>query len=187
MTPQEPIVVSIPARHTPHPSDPPDAHEFYAALGMLSVAWGRLEGHVNGNLLTIVKLPQIAPPHKMPTKWDERRKLWERAFSEVGVLQLHAERAVALMKCIVDSARDRNFAAHVIWGEFVAGAPEPTMYATILQPRKGPIEVTNSPIPVSLSMVRDAISAANQHNLEMGEFTVLLKSLLPPPTNASRL
>ena len=85
MTPQEPIVVSIPAHHTPHPSDPPDAHEFYAALGMLSVAWGRLEGHVNGNLLTIVKLPQIAPPHKMPTKWDERRKLWERAFSEVGV------------------------------------------------------------------------------------------------------
>ena len=44
MTPQEPIVVSIPAHHTPHPSDPPDAHEFYAALGMLSVAWGRLEG-----------------------------------------------------------------------------------------------------------------------------------------------
>ena len=84
MTPQEPIVVSIPAHHTPHPSDPPDAHEFYAALGMLSVAWGRLEGHVNGNLLTIVKFPQIAPPHKMPTKWDERRKLWERAFSEGG-------------------------------------------------------------------------------------------------------
>jgi hypothetical protein len=76
----------------------------------------------------------------MPTKWDERRKLWERAFSEVGVLQLHAERDVALMKCIVDSARDRNFAAHVIWGEFVAGAPEPTMYATILQPRKGTLE-----------------------------------------------
>ena len=48
------------------------------------MAWGRLEGHVNGNLLTIVKLPEVAPPHNMPTRWEDRRKLWERAFSEVG-------------------------------------------------------------------------------------------------------
>jgi hypothetical protein len=58
------------------------------------------------------------------------------------------------------------------------------MYAGIVRPRKGSvIEVTNAPIPVSLSMVRNAISVANQHNLDMSEFTVLLKSLLPPPTN----
>ena len=43
MTPQEPTLVSITAHRTPHPSDPPDAHVFYAVLGMLSVAWGRLE------------------------------------------------------------------------------------------------------------------------------------------------
>ena len=62
------------------------------------------------------------------------------------------------------------------------------MYARILRPQKGDgLRWTNSPVPVSLSMVRKAISAANQHNLEMREFTVLLKSLLPPPTSASRL
>ena len=90
------------------------------------------------------------------------------------------------MNSIVDSAKDRNFAAHAIWGEFVTGAPEPTMYARIVRPQKGTpsvIEVTNPPMPVTLSMVRDAISVANQHNLEMSEFTVLLKSLLPPHTN----
>ena len=44
MTPQEPTLVSIPAYRTPHPSDLPVAHMFYAVLGMLSVARGRLEG-----------------------------------------------------------------------------------------------------------------------------------------------
>jgi hypothetical protein len=184
MTPQEPIVVTIPAHHTPHQSDPPDAHVFYAALGMLSMAWGRLEGHVNGNLVMITKFPEVAPPHKL-FRWEDRRKLWGKAFSKVEALQLHTERAVALVNSIVESARDRNFAAHAIWDEFVTGAPEPTMNARMFRPRKGTIEVLNSPRPVSLSMVRDALSAANQHNLEMREFTVLLKSLLPPPTNVS--
>jgi hypothetical protein len=114
MTPQAPTPVTITAHRTPHPSDPPDAHVFYAALGMLSVAWGRLEGHVNGNLLTIMKFPEVAPPHKLSIRWDDRLELWKRAFSEVGVLQLHAKRAVALMSSIVDSAKDRNFAAHAI-------------------------------------------------------------------------
>ncbi len=49
-------VIVITAHHTPHHSDPPDAHEFYAALGRLVVAWGRFEGHLNGNLLTILSL-----------------------------------------------------------------------------------------------------------------------------------
>jgi hypothetical protein len=159
---------------------------FYAALGMLSVAWGRLEGHVNGNLVMIMKFPEVAPPHKL-FRWEDRRELWERAFSKVEVLQLHTERAVALMNSIVESASDRNFAAHTIWDEFVTGAPEPTMNARVFRPRKGMIEVTKAPRPVSLSMVRDALSAANQHNLDMSKYTVLLKSLLPPPTNVSRL
>jgi hypothetical protein len=38
----------ITAHATPHNSDPSDAHEFYAMLGMLTVAWGRLEGHIIG-------------------------------------------------------------------------------------------------------------------------------------------
>ena len=108
MTPQEPIRVSITAHRTPHASDPPDAHVFYAALGMLSVAWGRLEGHVNGNLLTIMKFPEVAPPHNLSIKWEGRMKLWKRAFSEVGVLQLHTERAVALMNCIVEFGKGQE-------------------------------------------------------------------------------
>ena len=52
MTPHTNVAVRIKAHNTPHHTDPADANEFYAALGMLSVAWGRLEGHVTGNLLS---------------------------------------------------------------------------------------------------------------------------------------
>jgi hypothetical protein len=156
MAPHQPTSVRITAHRTPHPSDPPDAHVFYAALGMLSVAWGRLEGHVNGNLLTIMNFPEMSPPARLPLNWERRRDLWKRAFSRVEMLQPHSERAVALMNSIVESATDRNFAAHAIWGEFIKGEPEPTMYARVVRPRKGApdiIEVTEPPFPVSLSIV----------------------------------
>jgi hypothetical protein len=61
-----PILLCITAHSTPHQSDPPDAHEFYAVLGMLAVAWGRLEGHVIGNLLTIMNFPEVANPRPAP-------------------------------------------------------------------------------------------------------------------------
>ena len=48
-------LVRITAHNTPHHTDPANAGEFYAALGMLSVAWGRLEGHIIGNLLSIIE------------------------------------------------------------------------------------------------------------------------------------
>jgi hypothetical protein len=35
-----PLMVSIAAHYTPHHNDPPNATEFYAALGLFTVAWG---------------------------------------------------------------------------------------------------------------------------------------------------
>ena len=59
-TPNPPqVLLRITAYNTPHHTDPVSAGSFYAALGKLSVAWGRLEGHANGNLLTIMNLAAI--------------------------------------------------------------------------------------------------------------------------------
>jgi hypothetical protein len=66
MESQLPVSLRIAAHHTPHHTDPADAHEFYAALGMLTVAWGRLEGHVIGNLLTLTNFPEMASASKAP-------------------------------------------------------------------------------------------------------------------------
>jgi hypothetical protein len=88
-------LVRITAHNTPHHTDPAGAREFYAALGMLSVAWGRLEGHLAGNLLTMMNL--LTPPiDRLPFRWDERRRMWTQGFS-LPVLQSHKDRAVKFL------------------------------------------------------------------------------------------
>lgn len=62
-----PVLLRVTAHNTPHHTDPANAKEFYAALGMLTVAWGRLEGHVVGNLLTIMNCPELAPRGSLPS------------------------------------------------------------------------------------------------------------------------
>lgn len=100
-----PTLLRITAHSTPHQSDPPDAHEFYAALGMLAVAWGRLEGHVIGNLLTIMNFPEMAPLCPLPLTWERRRELWTRAFTKVPALQPCKGRAVAFMNSLIAEKR----------------------------------------------------------------------------------
>src|SRR6266849_16213 len=124
-----PVLLRITAHNTPHYTDPSDANEFYAALGMLTVAWGRLEGHVIGNLLTIMNLPELAPSRSLPFVWKARLDLWTKGFSLVSALQPHKDRAVAFMQSIIEEAEDRNFASHAVWDEFVPGSTEPTIEA----------------------------------------------------------
>ena len=67
---------------------------------MLSVAWGRLEGHIIGNLLTIMNLLGTASQKPLPFRWEERLTLWKKGFSSRPSLQIHKERAVVFMKSI---------------------------------------------------------------------------------------
>jgi len=131
------ILLRIIAHHTPHHTDPPNAGEFYAALGMLSVAWGRLEGHVIGNLLTIMSLLGEAPRKPPPLQWEDRLKWWEKGFSSVPSLQPQRERAVMFLKSIIEAADDRNFAAHAVWEEFVPDADEPNHHGEICEGQEG--------------------------------------------------
>jgi hypothetical protein len=188
MTAYSNVSVRIPAHETPHGTDPANAGEFYAALGMLSVAWGRLEGHITGNLLTIMNLLGTAPQEPLPFRWDKRLTLWRKGFSSMPSLEIHKERAIVLMKSIMDAANDRNFAAHAVWDEFVSDAGEPTMTARSLKAKKGCrniIEVDDRRI--TLSMVNRALVECNRLNLEMTEFTKLLSLIKPPPADALRL
>jgi hypothetical protein len=188
---QQPIFIQITAHETPCLTDPPNADEFYAALGMLAMAWGRLEGHVIGNLLDITNFNEMQPKPRLPKVWEKRQDLWTRAFTEVEALRPHRERALALMGRIVEAADgDRNFTAHAIWGEFVKDAPELTIPARIVHPKRGSpntISVTNPPEPITLSRLREALARANQLNIEMGEFTGILRSFQPPREGARML
>jgi hypothetical protein len=184
-----PTLLRITAHATPHKSDPPNAQEFYAALGKLIIAWGRLEGHIIGALLMIVALPeasQFAEP--LPLAWKRRKDLWERAFDKIPVLKAHQPRATDFMVRLIDEAESRNFAAHAVWDEFKLGAKEPTMPGRTIQPQRGdPNTIKVMDIDVSLSKLKPALALANQLNSELVEFTTLLHSLRPPPPNIRKL
>lgn len=184
-----PTQVRITAHATPHISDPPEADEFYATLGMFVVAWGRLEGHVIGALLMILGLPESQPFRvPIPMAWEKRLDLWKRAFNEIPVLQPYKDRAITLMRTIKEEAKGRNVVSHAIWDEFLPGSPEPTMEARTVKPQKGSaviIDVTD--YKIALSMLQTDLATANRLNADLVEFTNRLGSLRQPPSGARTL
>jgi len=181
-------ILTITAHSTPDNSDPPDAHKFYEALGMLSVAWGRLEGHAVGNVLTLLNVLGRGCEKFALFPWDELLKLWNEGFSSVPLLKVHETRATAFIQSVKDAATDRNFAAHAIWEEFDPHAPEPTMTARWIKKKRGisgMIEVDDRRI--TLSMVTSALAESNRLNLEMAEYSQLISRLITPPNGARRL
>jgi hypothetical protein len=152
---------------------------------MLTMAWGRLEGHIIGALITILTLPEISAfAVPLPLSWEGRKNLWKRAFDKVPGLKAHQDRAIIFMGKVIDEIKDRNFAVHAIWDEFKYGAPEPTARARTINPHKGhPNIVEVMDVDVSLSKLKHALAVANQLNVELVEFTRLLHSLRPPPPN----
>lgn len=188
MTANPKVLLRVTAHNTPHYADPADASQFYAALGMLSVAWGRLEGHVIGNLLTITSLLGAAPKEPSLFRWDQRMKLWRKGFSSLPGLKAHEVRAVAFMSSIRTAAQDRNFAAHAIWQEFEPNAAEPTMTARAIRDKtNGPNMIEVDDRRITLSMVNEALAECNRLNIGIVEFTNHIQSLRPSPEDARRL
>jgi hypothetical protein len=179
------VLLRITAHNTPYHTDPLSAGSFYAALGKLSVAWGRLEGHVVINLLTIINLLGATAEARLPFRWEDRLDLWKKGFSSVPSLQPHKERAVEFLKSIHEAAEDRNYAAHAVWGEFLSDASEPAMMARGIKSGQPGIVVDDRRI--TLTMVESALAECNRLNFEMSEFTKLLRLLRPPPTGALSL
>ena len=176
------VLLRITAHNTPYHTDPVGAGSFYAALGKLSVAWGRLEGHVIINLLTIMNLLGATAEARLPFRWEDRSDLWKKGFSSVPSLQPHKERAVEFRKCMHEAGEDRNYAAHAVWGEFVSDASEPTMMARGIKSGQPGIVVDDRRI--TLTMVESALAECNRLNCEMSEFSKLLRSLRPQPADA---
>ena len=138
-----------------------------------------------GNLLTIMNLLGATAEARLPFRWDDRLDLWKKGFSSVPSLQPHKERAVEFLKSIHEAAEDRNYAAHAVWGEFVSDASEPTMMARGIKSGQRGIVVDDRRI--TLTMVESALAECNRLNLEMSEFTKLMRLLRPPPTGALSL
>jgi hypothetical protein len=118
--PPKPALHQIHFKTAPSPDDPPNATEFYLALGVASVAWSRLEIHFAACLMTAI---QIAKGKRLrmnlPLRWEKRAKLWKNAFELIPALGPRQKYAIALLDNIKDLAEDYSIMAHAIWDSFL--------------------------------------------------------------------
>src|ERR1700679_3258563 len=84
---------------TPPPTDPEGADELYKALGIMIVAWGRLEGQFVMCLLTLLNLPGGTELGvQLPMAFDSRATMWRKAFGTMVPLKPFKENALKLLE-----------------------------------------------------------------------------------------
>ena len=118
-------VIRVYAEMTPSPTDPPNADEFYKALGIATVAWGRLEGHFAALLLLVLNVAtHEGIGKKFPMKPEKRGEIWRLAFGTTPTLKPSSAAAEAFMTAMENLAQHRNDIAHGLWEFF---RPEPPL------------------------------------------------------------
>jgi hypothetical protein len=101
----------------PSLSDPPDAPEFYQALGIAMVAWGRLEGHFTLITITLLNLG-LRKRKKFPMKREGQVEVWREALDAVPALVALKSRAERFLAGMEELAGDRHRIVHCNWGLF---------------------------------------------------------------------
>ena len=117
--PHMPWVFRIQLEHTPSLNDPKGSQDFYEALGVLVVAWGRLEGHFLACVLALLATPAPqALGKKIPMAWDERKRIWSEAFGLSSSLQPYKAEADTFLLELEQVQDDRNMLIHGLWEPF---------------------------------------------------------------------
>src|SRR5271168_4579844 len=115
------LAFEVPVDVTPSSSDPPDADQFYHALGMAMVAWGRLEGHFVSGLLLIISIDgHDFSDVPLPMKWEQREKVWSHGFETIDALKPLKDAANDFLVQMDELDKGRNVFAHALWGRFYA-------------------------------------------------------------------
>lgn len=181
-------LLRIAIEHTPSPTDPEGADEFYKALGILVVAWGRLEGHFVTCLLTLLNLPGGKElGERLPMQFDERATVWRKAFEKMVPLQPFRENALRLLEEIKDVASDRNAVVHALWEKFEPGEPLSIGILTIKHKNKTKNGLETRRNKVTTAMLREVGEKANRLNLTLIPLSTFLtwyrSEMNPPPAD----
>jgi hypothetical protein len=175
-------------QQTPSPTDPEGADELYKALGIVIVAWGRLEGQFVMGLLTLLNLPGGKKlGEQLPMSFDRRAALWSKGFETMTPLHPFRDIASTLLTRIEDAATDRHLLVHALW-EAVAPTEPITIDIVNIKPKKktkNGLETRRN--TVTVAKLREASERINQLNLDLAPVTKFLtwyrSSLNPPPAN----
>jgi len=117
-SPAEPFLFRLKVEHTPSPNDPAGADEFYRALGIMVVAWGRLEGHFVTTLLLMMTVAGADLGEKLPMDWKSRSAMWRKAFDAIPDLSMFKVSALKFIEKMEALALDRHAIVHSLWEGF---------------------------------------------------------------------
>jgi len=182
--PPKPGMLRICVERTPSPNDPKGADEFYKAIGLLIVAWGRLEGHFVMCLLMLLASSEGRLGKRLPMTWKERGTVWRKGFESIAALRPFKDAALKLLAEIEDVAQDRHAVAHALWERF---RPEdhPTIDAVMIKAKpktKDGLDVRRFPVKLSaLKEVGERINKLNMALLPLSTFLTRYRSSLKPP------
>jgi hypothetical protein len=119
-----PTRLFVPVEATPSLNDPANADEFYRALGIAMVAWGRLEGHFISGLLLIINIrDHDNEGARLPMKWERQAELWNSAFEKMHALKPLQDEAHDFLKQMNELTQIRNAFSHALWEKFFAEPP----------------------------------------------------------------
>jgi hypothetical protein len=178
-------MLRITIEQTPSPNDPEGTDEFYKALGILVVAWGRLEGHFVACLLMLLNLPGGKElSERLPMQFDERAKVWRQAFETMTPLQSFKDGALLALAEIKGVATDRNAVVHALWEKFDPREPLSIGILTIKHKNKTKNGLETRRHTVTTAMLKEVGEKANRLNLALtplSQFLTWYRSELNPP------
>jgi hypothetical protein len=184
----QPGILRITIEHTPSPTDPEGAEELYKALGIMIVAWGRLEGQFVICLLMLLNLPGGKKLGvQLPMQFDRRATMWRKAFETMIPLRPFKEIALTLLAEIKDVAHDRHVIVHALWEGFNPTDP-PSITIFNIKPKnktKDGLETRRN--TVTATKLREVGERINRLNLALAPLSQFLtryrSSQNPPPAD----
>jgi hypothetical protein len=188
--PPKPGMLRICVEHTPSPFDPKGADEYYKEIGLLVVAWGRLEGHFVACLLTLLAMDEGHElGEQLPMDWKRRATMWRKAFETFTVLRPFKEAAMQLVTQIDDAALDRHAVVHSLWERF-RPEEQPTIDCVTIKAKnktRNGLEVRRFPITLSsLQEARKTINNLNMALLPLSNFITRYRIAQKPPPSDIR-
>lgn len=159
--------VRITVKSTPFADDPPNASEYYAALGRALFLWGRFENCFVNTLMIIRNMPEAQHlDGEFPVSWKRRATLWRRAFKELPRLQQYREKASALINDAMEAARVRVIFFHGDWQEFTSADP---LTAKVIMTTHKKEMVTFKTYHASLAQIEDFAAECDALNIRLLE------------------
>jgi hypothetical protein len=187
-------MLQITIEHTPSPNDPKGADQFYRALGIFIVAWGRLEGQFVVCLLSLLNLSGaqgLGLGTKLPMSFDDRAALWRKAFEGIPLLLPLKEAAMIFLQELKDLAEDRHTIVHALWEPFAPTEPPSVDIVTIKHKNKTKDGLETNRHTVTTAKLTEIAQKADRLNIAMAPLSQLVTKLRsaqnPPPGNIRRV